>query len=136
MDVTILLHYFPTPTGKPFAIGYRFVGYNTVLLFALIMAVPDVRHKLRLKILLLGMAILFLTHILMILAAIFNYYGSLDINGKPFYSWQLIRQSLYYAERLATRLNGEVPPVLIWAGLFFYYIWHQQYFKEARARKS
>jgi hypothetical protein len=120
---SVYLYYSPTPTGKPFALDYRFVSYNIPFLLALILAVPDTRTKIRLKILALGLVMLFTIDVLMLVVGMLNYYATLDVNGQPFFStaWTKI---LYYAERLAARLNGEVPPLLIWAGLFFYYKWY------------
>lgn len=118
------MYYSPTPTGKPFALDYRFVSYNLPFLIALVMAVPDTRMKIRLKILALGSVMLFMIDVLMLVVGMLNYYATLAVNGQPFFSaaWTTI---LHYAERLATRLNGEVPPLLIWAGLFFYYKWYR-----------
>ena len=121
---TVYLYYSPTPTGKPFALDYHFVSYNLPFLIALIMAVPDTRMKIRLKILALGFVTLFAIDVLMLVVGMLNYYATLDINGQPFYSAAWTKM-LYYAERLAARLNGEVPPLLIWGGLFFFYIWNR-----------
>jgi hypothetical protein len=129
---TVYLYYSPTPTGKPFALDYHFVSYNLPFLIALILAVPNTRMKTRLKILALGFVMLFAIDVVMLVVGMLNYYATLDINGQPFYStaWTKI---LYYAERLATRLNGEVPPLLIWGGLFFYYKWYRD-FQQHRGR--
>jgi hypothetical protein len=121
---SVYMYYSPTPTGKPFALDYRFVSYNIPFLLALILAVPDTRIKTRLKILAFGFMMLFTIDVLMLVVGMLNYYATLDVNGQPFFStaWTNV---LYYADRFATRLNGEVPPLLIWAGLFFYYKWYR-----------
>ena len=121
---SILHYYSPSPTGLPFEISYRFVNYNDFLLFALIMAVPGVRPRLRLKILLLGFVILFPTHVAMVLMAIAKNLSLLDINKQPFYS-VFVRNALFYIDRVMTRINGELFPVLIWAGLYYFYEWHK-----------
>ncbi len=103
---------------------YRFASYNLPFLLALVMAVPGTRAWIRLKVIVFGLAALFLIDVLMLVVGMLDHYATLAVNGQPFFSaaWMTI---LYYAERFAVRLNGEVPPLLIWAGLFFYYKWYR-----------
>lgn len=125
----IILRYAPTPDGQPFIFNYRNLSYNTVFLLALIMAVPNVRPRLRIRILILGLLLLFPIQIFRIVIVVFNYYGQhMQMDGNAFYS-DIPRKGLLYTERTMARLDGQVIPVLIWAGLYFYYKWARQYFK-------
>lgn len=103
---------------------YRFASYNLPFLVALTMAVPGIGVRIRLKVIVFGLAALFLIDVLMLVVGMLGHYATLAVNGQPFFSatWVTI---LHYAERFAVRLNGEVPPLLIWAGLFFYYKWYR-----------
>ena len=74
-DKYIVINYAPSPDGKPRVTGYDIYTFNTVFLIALIMAVPGIKYKLRLKILLIGLALLFPIQLLRLVIYVFNYYG-------------------------------------------------------------
>ena len=50
-DGEIYVFYHPTADGKPMATSFKYYTFNGVFLIALILAVPKVNYKLRLKIL-------------------------------------------------------------------------------------
>lgn len=127
----IILYYAPSPDGQPYVINYRNITFNTVFLLALIMAVPDVSHKLRLKILLWGMVFLFPVQVFRLVITVFNYYGQhIQKDGESLYP-VVYRKGLWYTERALARLDGQLIPVAIWVGLFFYYQWYNKYFKKS-----
>lgn len=126
---TMFLVYAPSPDGKPWPMNYRNVSFGVVFLVALIMAVPDVRPKLRLKILLLGLAIVYCAQVFRVVIEVFNYYGqNMLMDGESLYPvfW---RKTLFQIERAMARLDGQAIPVMIWAGLYFYFQWYNRYFK-------
>lgn len=132
----IIVTYFPSPDGKPWVINYRNLTFNTVFLIALIMAVPDVNYKLRLKILGLGFLILFPFQVARLVVTVFNYYGQhMEIDNQSIYP-TVPRKALYYTERAMARLDGQLVPVAIWAGLFFYYKWHYKFLKRQPEGRS
>lgn len=128
----IVLHYQPTPDGKPRVISYRIISFSTVFLLALIMAVPNVKHRLRLKILGIGYALVFGVQVVHLVVYVFNYYGQhMKIAGQSIYPvfW---RKALYYTDLTMLRINAQAAPVMIWAGLYFYYVWYDRYFKKGK----
>ena len=126
----IIVHYAPSPDGKPYVINYRNITFNTVFLLALIMAVPGVNHRLRLKIMIIGMIFLFPVQVFRLVITVFNYYGQhITRSGESLYP-VVYRKGLWYTERTLARLDGQLIPVVIWAGLFFYYQWYYKYFKK------
>jgi len=127
---TIAVKYAPSLDGKPHLINARNISFNTVFLLALIMAVPDVRYKLRLKILLLGVIFLFPIQVLRLSIYVLNFYGlHIKKAGVPIYS-DLWRKILFFGDLTLTRLDTMLAPVVIWAGLFFYYDWHKKFRRE------
>jgi len=127
----ILLVFQPSD-GKPHMLNYRNITFNFVFLMALIMAVPDINYRLRLKILLLGYAFLFPVQVTRLVVYIFNYYGQhINRDGLPLYS-DFPRKALLYTNRSLQRLDGQIVPVAIWAGLYFYYKWQYKFFKKDR----
>jgi len=127
----IHIDYYPSD-GKPLVADYRRISYNFVFLVALVLAVPDVRPRLRLKILVLGLVILFPIHVFRIVIFVFNHYGQhMQIDGVSVYPL-LIRKGLFYAERIFRLLDGYLTPVIIWFGLYFYYRWSGSYFKKLK----
>ena len=121
---TIALKYAPSPDGKPHFMNARNISFNTVFLLALIMAVPDVNYKLRLKILLLGFIVLFPVQVVRLTIYILNYYAThMQMDGAPIYH-SLWRKILFYGDLTLTRLDSMLVPVIIWAGLYYYYKWH------------
>jgi hypothetical protein len=127
---TIIVKYEPSPDGKPHLINSRNITFNVVFLLALIMAVPDVHYRLRLKILLLGIALLFPVQVLRLSTYILNYYGQhMLMDGNSLYPivW---RKALFFGDLTLTRLDSMLIPVIIWAGLFFYYKWHYKFLRK------
>ncbi len=126
---TIALKYTPSPDGKPHFMNVRNISFNTVFLLALIMAVPDVNNKLRLKILLLGLIVLFPVQVVRLTFYVLNYYGQhIKMDGAPIYD-SLWRNILFYGDLTLTRLDSMLIPVVIWAGLYYYYKWHATFQK-------
>jgi hypothetical protein len=126
----IIVHYAPSPDGKPYVFNYRNITFNTVFLLALIMAVPNVDSKVRLKVLIIAMTLLFPVQIFRLVVTVFNYYGQhMQMDGESLYP-VVYRKGLWYTERVLARLDGQLIPVVIWAGLFFYYQWYYRYFKK------
>ncbi|MEA3297342.1 MAG: hypothetical protein U9R56_05710 [candidate division Zixibacteria bacterium] len=127
---TIILAYSPSPDGKPHTFNYRNISYGTVFLLALIMAVPDVRPKLRVKILLLGLAFLLPVQLTRLVVHVFDYYGQhMQMDGVSLYP-VVYRKGLFFANRVLTRIDGQVIPVVIWAALYFYYVWYNKFFRK------
>jgi hypothetical protein len=126
----IYVLYAPSPDGEPYGLNYRHLTFNTVFLLALIMSVPNVDSKLRLKILIIGMICLFPVQVFRLVVTVFNYYGQhIKRDGESIYP-AVYRKGLWYSERILARLDGQLIPVAIWAGLFFYYKWYYRYFKK------
>ncbi len=127
----ILVHYAPSPDGRPFVMNYRNITFNTVFLLALLMAVPDVDRRLRTKIVLLGLLFLFPVQVFRFAVVVFNYYGQhMQMDGQSLYAvW--LRKGLWFTDRIVARLDGQAIPLLIWAGLYFYYQWYYRLFKRA-----
>ena len=95
----VYISYSPSE-GKPLVANYRRISYSFVFLVALILAVPDVKPKLRLKILILGLLILFPVHILRLVVFIFNHYGQHMHSGEVSLYPLFWRKALFYAERI------------------------------------
>jgi hypothetical protein len=122
------VHFYYAPSdGKPVVADYRRISYNFVFLVALILAVPDVRPRLRLKTLIIGLLILFPIHVFRIVVFILNHYGQHMLSGDVTLYPFLYRKVLFYSYRLTLLLDGYLTPVVIWAGLFFYYKWNRIY---------
>jgi hypothetical protein len=126
----IYVLYAPSPDGEPYVLNYRHLTFNTVFLLALIMAVPNVDTKLRFKILIIGLTCLFPVQVFRLVVTVFNYYGQhIKRDGESVYP-VVYRKGLWFTERGLARLDGQLIPVVIWAGLFFYYKWYYKYFKK------
>jgi len=131
---TMFLIYAPSPDGKPWPMNYRNVSFGVVFLIALVMAVPDVRPKLRLKILLLGLLLTYGTQVFRVTIEVFNYYGqNMLMDGESLYPVPL-RKTVYQIQRALSRLDGQAIPVVIWSGLYFYFLWYHRYFKKHSAK--
>ncbi|MFQ6008715.1 MAG: hypothetical protein ACE5K8_07165, partial [Candidatus Zixiibacteriota bacterium] len=80
--------------------------------------------------LIIAMILLFPVQVFRLVVTIFNYYGQHikrdDESVYPVF-W---RKGLWYTERVLARLDGQLIPVVIWAGLFFHYKWSYKYFKK------
>jgi hypothetical protein len=130
----IYVQYIPASSDQALIIGYRRFSYGIVLLIALILAVPDVRWRLRLKILLLGSAMMFSLQVFRFAALVLDHYGQhVRHLGEPIYP-MLYRRLLHYADKLMLRLEGHVIPLLIWAGLYLYYQWYRRFLQPRKKR--
>ncbi len=124
-DGEIYVFFHPTPDGKPLATSFKYFTFNGVFLAALILAVPKVKYKLRLKILLLGFFFLVPFQLLLFNVFVFdNYAKRMMWSSDKFVYSDFVRNSLLYGRRILMRIEGQLIPVLIWAGLFYYYRWH------------
>ncbi len=47
-----------------------------------------------------------------------------------------IRYSLSYGQKILIRVEGQLVPIIIWAGLFYYYKWHNILTKRIKSRLS
>ncbi len=131
----IYITYAPSD-GTPLIADYRRISYNFVFLVALILAVPDVRVRMRLRILLIGLLILFPVHVLRVVIFVLNHYGQhMKMDGVSIYPY-VIRKGLFHAERIFRILDGYLTPVIIWLGLLFYYRWSGTYFKKLKAARA
>lgn len=127
------IHFYYSPSdGKPIVADYRRISYNFVFLVALILAVPDIRPRLRLKILIIALAILFPLQVLRVAIFILNHYGQhLRVGEETLYPL-IYRKFLFYSYRLQLLLDGYLTPIIIWVGLLFYYRWHREYLKRIK----
>jgi hypothetical protein len=125
---TIVLKYAPSD-GKPQLINSRTTTFNVVFLLALIMAVPDVRNNLRLKIILIGVGLLIPVQLVRLVVWVFNYYSQhIRLDGELIYPY-FWRKTLIWSDRTLARLDSMLIPVVIWAGLFYYYKWNYKFKK-------
>lgn len=127
------IYFFYTPSdGRPQVADYRRMSYNFVFLMALILAAPDVRPRLRIKIMLMALAILYPLQVLRVVVFIINHYSQhLRSDGQMLYPW-LYRKFLFYAYRTQLLLDGYLTPIIIWGSLMFYYRWSKNYLKKRR----
>ena len=133
---SIWIVYYPSIEGEQLHVKYRRVTYNAVFLVALIMAVPGISHRLRIKILLLGLLMLFPLQVLHIILTVFNYYAwHMTANDQKLYS-MVVCNGLAYGRRVFSRLDGQLFPIVIWVALFFYYKWYGQFFKKRQIAQS
>lgn len=134
-DEYIVVNHKYDKDEKPLFLEYKGFSFNAVFLITLIMIVPNVNYKLRLKILVLGLLIIFPEQIFRLVIYIFNYY-CLNISRKggatiyPAY----IHNTIGYIDKVMIRIDGQIVPVVIWAALFYYYKWHNIYSKLKRSR--
>jgi hypothetical protein len=127
VDGDMIYFYYSPSDGKPVVADYRRMTYNFVFLVALILAVPDIRPRLRMKILLIGLLILFPLHVFRVVIFILNHYGQYLRSGDKTLYPLLYRKFLFYSYRLQLLLDGYLTPLLIWGGLMFYYRWSYKY---------
>jgi hypothetical protein len=133
----IVVVYEPTKDDKPLTLEYKGFTFSAVFLVALIMAVPNVDYKLRLKILVLGLLILFPIQIFKFVVYVFNYYcQNMRRKSGAFIYPAYLHHSIGYADRIMWRIDGQVIPVIIWAGLFYYYKWHNIFTKMMKKRPA
>lgn len=131
----IVVAYEPAKEGKNLVLDYKGFTFNTVFLVALIMAVPNVNYKLRLKILLLGLVILYPIQVFRLVIYIFNHYcqNMRRKSGATIYPL-FIHNAIGYADKVLIRIDGQIIPIVIWAGLFYYYKWHNMFMKMRQAK--
>ena len=131
----IVVHYEPTTDGKPLTLEYKGFTFNSVLLVALIMAVPSVHYKIRLKILLLGLLILYPVQIFKFVIYVFNHYcQNMRRKSGAFIYPAYLHHSIGYIDKVMWRIDGQIIPVLIWGGLFYYYKWHKIFTKLQKSK--
>ncbi|RKX19755.1 MAG: hypothetical protein DRP26_02910 [Candidatus Zixiibacteriota bacterium] len=131
----IVVAYEPAKEGKNLVLDYKGFTFNTVFLIALIMAVPNINYKLRLKILVLGLVILYPIQVSRLVIYIFNYYcqNIRRKDGTTIYP-TFTHNAIGYANRVLIRIDGQIIPILIWASLFYYYKWHKVLMKKRKVQ--
>jgi hypothetical protein len=132
----ILVYFAASPDGEPLSFGYRRFSYGLVLLLALILAVPDVEMRMRLKILLIGLSVIYALQVIRLAAMVLNHYSQhVGYQGEPIYPF-LYRKVLHYFNKMMLRLEGHLIPVAIWAGLYLYYKWYPRYITRKRKERG
>jgi hypothetical protein len=120
-----ILVYRNTVGGSLTTIRGNDVHFDVVLLFALISAVPHVNRKRRMKIFLLGFAIVFILHLLKIFIFVKTDYSlSLTIGGVP-YSSPFERKAYQYLRGFIYLVVNQILPVVIWSLLYAKYWWRK-----------
>ena len=109
---------------QPLSLEYKGFTFNTVLLVALIMAVPDLKYKLRAKILFLGIIILFPVQVFRLFVFIINYYKNIKMTGTDYIFTGFMRNTFGYIDKVLIRIDGQILPVVVWAALLYYYKWY------------
>jgi len=135
-DGKIFVFYHPSADNKPLSTNFRHYTFNGVFLFALIMAVPKVNYKLRIKILILGFILIFPFQLLLFVVFVLNSYAQRLMLRDGFLYPNFIRNTLSYGQRILIRVEGQLVPIVIWAGLFYYYKWHSVMVKRIKSRTS
>ena len=94
------------------------VHFDSVLLLTLIFAVPQIKFKIRIKILLWGIFLSVLVHLFKIVVIVKDGYAHLFvIKGTPYYS--SFETAIYgFGRGFFTRLGNQFVPVLIWSILY------------------
>lgn len=132
----IYIFYHPSADNKPLSTKFRHYTFNGVFLFALIMAVPRVKYRLRLKILIIGFVLIFPFQLMLFVVYVLNSYARRMMLRDGFLYPDFIRYSLSYAQRILIRVEGQMVPIVIWAGLFYYYKWHGVLARRLKSRSS
>jgi len=135
-DGEIFVFYHPSPDNEPIATNFKYYTFNGVFLFALIMAVPGVNYKLRLKILIIGFVLIFPFQLLLFVIFVLNSYAKRMMIRDGFLYPDLIRHFLSYGQKILIRVEGQLVPIIIWAGLFYYYKWHNILTERLKSRSS
>ena len=118
----ILLYHIPE--GSPVTkFRGNLVHFDMVLLFALIWAVPHINWKKRMKIFLLGFAIVFVLHQFKIFVFVKRDYSiHIMIDGVPY--WSLFEKKAYqYLHEFIVLVVNQIAPILIWSLLYVKYWW-------------
>jgi hypothetical protein len=104
----------------------RVVHFDLVLLFALIWAVPNVDRSRRIKLLLIGLALLFPLHLLKILILVKHEY-SMRVQVGGVYYWSTSGRMVYqYLTGFIIVVANQVLPLLIWGALYAKYWWKRE----------
>jgi hypothetical protein len=133
-DGKIFIFYHPSADGKPLSTNFKHYTFNGVFLFALIMAVPGVKYKLRLKILIIGFILIFPFQLLLFVTFVLNSYAHRMMLRDGYLYPAFIRGSLSYGQKILIRVEGQLVPIIIWGGLFYYYKWHNILMKRLKTR--
>ncbi|UCC79707.1 MAG: hypothetical protein JSW64_15830 [Candidatus Zixiibacteriota bacterium] len=131
-DIFIIYH--PSSDGKSLSTKFKYYTFNGVFLFALIMAVPGINYKLRLKILIIGFILIFPFQLLLFVVFVLNSYAKRMMIRDGFLYPDLIRHTLSYGQKILIRVEGQLIPIIIWGGLFYYYKWHGILTKRIKSR--
>lgn len=132
----LALRYSTAPDGVPVLMNYNIMTHGTFFLFALVLAVPDTKWRLRLKIGIIAGALIFAAQVARVVVFAFNHYGQhVRLDGEWVYP-ELVVYGLFYANRFFDVAANQVFPVVIWACLYFYYVWHRQFRKDMADKLS
>ena len=68
---------------------------------------------------------------------VFEYYSQRMTwsSGEPVYS-AFYRSLFFYSKRGLARLDGQLIPIVIWAGLYYYYKWNDDFKKRLKNNVS
>jgi hypothetical protein len=130
----IFIFYHPSADNQPLSTRFKHYTFNGVFLVALIMAVPGINYKLRLKILIIGLLVIFPFQLLLFVVFVLNSYAKRMMIGEGFLYPDFIRHSLSYGQKILIRVEGQLVPIIIWGGLFYYYKWHSVLAKRLKSR--
>ena len=121
----IFLHHVASETNPELAVRIKTSGvhFDMVLLFALIWAVPHVKLKRRMKIFLLGCAIVFVLHLFKIFVFVkYDYAQHIEVDGLAY--WSPFQQKVYcYLNDFILLIVNQIFPVLIWSLLYVKHWW-------------
>ncbi len=110
------------PGGSSLGLDAMKVHFDLVLLLTLIFAVPKIKVKTRLKILLWGILLSVLVHMLKIVVIVKDGYASAFVfKGTPYYS--SFERGIYaFGRGFFTRLGNQLVPLLIWSVLYVKFV--------------
>ena len=101
----------------------KMVHFDMVLLFALIWAVPHIKWKKRVRIFLLGFAIIFVLHQFKIFIYVKREYCLNVSVGDALYGSPFQKQVYRYTHNFLLMVSNQVLPILIWSLLYVKYWW-------------
>ncbi len=103
------------------------VHFDMVLLFALIWAVPGIKWKNRMKIFLLGFAVVFILHLVKILVFV-KYEYALHMKVGGLHLWSPMQQRAYrYVKDFILLIVNQIFPIVIWSLLYLRYWWGKRF---------
>jgi hypothetical protein len=124
----IFVHHAASEKNPDLAVRLRskVVHFDMVLLFALIFAVPHISPKKRLRIFLLGFAIIFVLHLFKIFVFVKGEYSrNIKVGGVPY--WSPFQQYAYrYLGDFILLIVNQIFPILIWSLLYVKYWWDKR----------